>query len=179
MRKIPTMFVRDKENMQFVFDQPHPDCGWVFEGEGEATRKYDGTCCKIAEGKLFKRREVKFGKITPNGFIEEQLDEITGKRIGWVLVDPESKEDKYHRAAHSEKPDGTYELLGPKIQGNSEKHKFYILQSHSDAEVFYECPRTFDGLREWLSKIDIEGIVFHHPDGRMAKIKKKDFGMKR
>jgi hypothetical protein len=27
--------------------------------------------------------------------------------------------------------------------------------------------------------IDIEGLVFHHPDGRMAKIKLRDFGMKR
>jgi hypothetical protein len=25
---------------------------------------------------------------------------------------------------------------------------------------------------------DIEGIVWHHPDGRMVKIKKKDFGYK-
>jgi hypothetical protein len=26
---------------------------------------------------------------------------------------------------------------------------------------------------------DIEGLVFHHPDGRMAKIKLKDFGLRR
>jgi hypothetical protein len=26
---------------------------------------------------------------------------------------------------------------------------------------------------------DMEGIVFHHPDGRKAKIKKRDFGQKR
>ena len=31
---------------------------------------------------------------------------------------------------------------------------------------------------EWLKSPDI-GIVFHHPDGRMAKIKKRDFGSQR
>jgi len=35
------------------------------------------------------------------------------------------------------------------------------------------------GFREWLKGRDIEGLVFHHPDGRMAKIKKRDFGLKR
>lgn len=27
--------------------------------------------------------------------------------------------------------------------------------------------------------MNIEGIVFHHPDGRMAKIKLRDFGISR
>jgi hypothetical protein len=40
-------------------------------------------------------------------------------------------------------------------------------------------PRDFDGLRTWLAGKDIEGIVWHHPDGRMAKIKLRDFGLKR
>ena len=43
--------------------------------------------------------------------------------------------------------------------------------------------RTFDGLRGFLATLDsrfapghlAEGIVFHHPDGRRAKIKRKDF----
>jgi hypothetical protein len=40
-------------------------------------------------------------------------------------------------------------------------------------------PRDFDGLREYLAGKDIEGIVWHHSDGRMAKIKLRDFGHKR
>lgn len=35
------------------------------------------------------------------------------------------------------------------------------------------------GLRSYLANKDIEGIVWHHPDGRMVKIKGKDFGLKR
>ena len=27
------------------------------------------------------------------------------------------------------------------------------------------------------NRLDIEGIVWHHPDGRMAKIKRRDFGL--
>ena len=42
-----------------------------------------------------------------------------------------------------------------------------------------DVPRTFDALREWMKSKDIEGIVFHHSDGRMAKIKKRDYGQKR
>ena len=30
-----------------------------------------------------------------------------------------------------------------------------------------------------LHAFQFEGIVFHHPDGRMAKIKLKDFGLYR
>lgn len=40
-------------------------------------------------------------------------------------------------------------------------------------------PRRFDLLREWFRGKNIEGIVWHHPDGRMVKIKKKDFGLGR
>jgi len=38
-------------------------------------------------------------------------------------------------------------------------------------------PRTFDAMKDYLSRNVIEGIVWHHPDGRMAKIKRKDMGL--
>ena len=51
--------------------------------------------------------------------------------------------------------------------------------------VFEHLPRTYDGLRTFLKDAQsrfapghpTEGIVFHHPDGRRAKIKRKDFGL--
>jgi hypothetical protein len=55
----------------------------------------------------------------------------------------------------------------------------HALIPHSDTGEFDNVPRTFDGLRKWLADRDIEGIVFHHEDGRMAKIKLRDFGLKR
>ena len=54
-----------------------------------------------------------------------------------------------------------------------------MLISHTCAERYENAPRSFNELREWLKDRDIEGIVFHHPDGRMGKIKKRDFGQKR
>jgi hypothetical protein len=47
------------------------------------------------------------------------------------------------------------------------------------SELLPDCPRDFGGIKDYLRDKDIEGIVFHHPDGRMVKIKKKDFGFKR
>ena len=183
MKKIPTIFKRGEDHK--VIPEPHPDCLWVFEGEGVATRKYDGTCVAIIEGKYYKRREVKKGKNPPPDFIEVDYDPITGKRFGWVPVNFDDPADRYHveafnRLAEEGKiEDGTYELCGPKIQGNPENFPYHVLIKHSEAEVFPDCPRDYEGLKEWLADKDIEGIVFHHPDGRMAKIKKRDFGLKR
>jgi hypothetical protein len=73
----------------------------------------------------------------------------------------------------------TYELVGPKIQGNPERRIKHELISHDYAEPYEISNRTFEGIKEFMRDLDIEGIVFHHPDGRMAKIKKKDFGMSR
>lgn len=76
MKKTPTIFLRNPDSMKAIIPQPHPDCDWVFAGEGVAPRKYQA-------------------------------------------------------------------------------------------------------LVAWLKDKDIEGLVFHHPDGRMAKIKKRDFGLDR
>ena len=115
----------------------------------------------------------------PDGFVEEQLDCNTDKRVGWMPVDCHDKQDAYHCEAFSGQPDGTYELLGPKVQGNPEKFDKHTLFAHADAEVFADCPREVEALKAWIADRDIEGVVFHHPDGRMAKIKKRDFGFKR
>jgi len=34
-------------------------------------------------------------------------------------------------------------------------------------------------LKAWMTGRDVEGIVWHHPDGRMAKLKLRDFGIRR
>lgn len=44
---------------------------------------------------------------------------------------------------------------------------------------YNDVPIEFEALKTWLTDKDIEGIVWHHPDGRMVKIKKKDFRLKR
>ena len=181
MKKIPTVFERDwNGDRSKVTPQVHAGCEWVLAGEGAATRKLDGTCCLIRDGKLYKRRELKKGDVAPPLFEQADFDEETGKTVGWVPCDI-GTDDKYHMAAFAEEnnwPDGTYELIGPKVQGNPENWTGHQLIRHGSI-MEDDVPRTFDGLREWLASQDIEGIVFHHHDGRMAKIKLRDFGHKR
>ena len=72
---------------------------------------------------------------------------------------------------------GTYELIGPKIQGNPEGYATHVLIRHG-WQVVHPPELTFDGLRQWMTGPDwagFEGIVWHHPDGRMAKLKTRDF----
>lgn len=184
MKKIPTMFERDwAGDKSRVVDKAHKDCGWVFAGEGLATRKIDGTSCMVRDGVLLKRREVRRGDGLPENFEVSTEDEETGKAIGWVPVG-EGPEDRWHREAFATAGacglrNGTYELVGPKVQGNPEGFSEHVLVSHEMTGDYADVPRTFEGLREWLSGRDIEGLVFHHADGRMAKIKQRDFGMKR
>ena len=184
MRKVPTIFQRDwNGDRSRVLDAPNPACAWVFEGYGRATRKVDGTSCAVRDGALFKRRELKPGQPEPAGFIKADHDEETGKTVGWVPVG-DGPEDAAHREAFaglSWWPPGTYELLGPKVQGNPEHYAQHVLVGHADPflRLTPEPPRAFGGLRAWLSGQDIEGVVWHHEDGRMAKIKKRDFGLER
>ncbi|MFN0131240.1 MAG: DUF5565 family protein [Phycisphaerales bacterium] len=71
--------------------------------------------------------------------------------------------------------DATYELCGPKVGKNPERMTGYALIAHGYLHISNE-PRDFDSIRSYLSDLDAEGIVWHHPDGRMAKIKRRDFG---
>lgn len=184
MKKIISLYVRNYEGDRLVKDEVVPGAEWVADGEGIATRKYDGTCCLVKDRKLLKRYEVKKGGVPPFGFIPaNEEDSKTGKTQGWVEVGWGS-EDKYHREAVGGNPDkvdlsnGTYELVGPKIQGNIENYDSHQLINHEYAEIIHP-PRTFEEIKNWLSDKNIEGIVWHHPDGRMVKIKKKDFGLRR
>lgn len=182
MKKIPTMFERDwAGDKSRVLDVIHPGCEWVKVGEGVATRKLDGTSCMVRAGKLYKRRELRAGEPLPIGFELSDSDSETGKTIGWLPVG-DGPEDKWHHEAFDTPgptTDGTYELLGPKIQGNPEQFPVHVLVSHSNTGDMLDAPLTFSELKTWLAGQDIEGIVFHHPDGRMAKIKLRDFGLKR
>jgi hypothetical protein len=181
MKKIPTIFKRDLNNLKAVTPEANPDCAWVFDGEGVATRKYDGTCCMVKDGVLWKRREIKEGQQFPSDFQLADFDDVTKKSVGWVPV-TDAKEDRWHLEAWNNigksAADGTYELCGPKVQGNPENLVNHVLIPHSEAAQ-YEVPRSLDGIKQFLESMDIEGLVFHHPDGRMAKIKKRDFGLKR
>jgi hypothetical protein len=187
MEKIPTILERDLVHPGRVTNQPNPKATWVFAGHGTATRKYDGTCVMLDSAMAWwARREVRDGRPTPEGYVPVSHDPATGKTVGW---EPLGGEHPYHgqlldairhdtRTFSQWKP-GTFELIGPKVQGNPESERNHRLVAHADADVIELPARDVLTIAtcvvELAEKFGYEGIVFHHPDGRMAKIKAKDF----
>ena len=197
MRKIPSVFKRDYKGDRRVYDEVVPGCEWVLAGEGQATAKWDGTCCRVDDnGRLWKRYDRRLTrtarkkdaaaleesdfKPAPDGWVaaEESPNLHTGHWPGWLLVG-DGPEDKWHReglAAGHDGP-GTYELVGPKVNANRHGLERHALIAHGADVVPMPPTLTFDLIRYAAEGLVLqEGIVWHHPDGRMAKIKRRDFG---
>jgi hypothetical protein len=183
MKKIPTLYKRDPDDRAHVTDEVAPGCEWVLAGEGKATRKFDGTCTMLDDsGKWWARREVKPGKDAPENFVSDNTDEVTGKTQGWEPIE-QSAFAKFHAEAVTHFPPyvpepGTFELVGPKINGNPEKFPHHALLPHAFATVVaLEAAPTIDNIKSLVRAVGEqgwEGIVWHHPDGRMAKLKVRD-----
>ena len=183
MKKIISLFQRNYDGNRLVRDEVVPGAEWVINGEGIATEKIDGTCCLVDNGLLYKRYDAKKGKTPPSNFIPAQdPDPVTGHWPGWLPVG-DGPEDKWHREAWEDMKDRykrnrfTCELIGPKVQGNKYRLDKHRLEVHGSTPL-PDAPRTYDDLKVYLLLAGIEGIVWHHPDGRMVKIKAKDFGIK-
>lgn len=188
MKKIISLFQRNYDGDRLVRDEIVPGAEWVVNGEGIAYRKWDGTSVLRLENRWWKRYDAKHGKNPPEGFLPAQEpDEVTGHWPGWIPVDMSKPEDRWIAEAClgtlTQTIGKTFEACGPKINGNNEGG---WLSNPAKHQLFPHCymvmddaPRTFGSLKLWLSTRDIEGIVWHHPDGRMVKAKKKDFGLKR
>lgn len=181
MKKIPCLFQRifNGHRAAEITRDVTLGCEWVIAGEGTASRKWDGTACAVIGRVLHKRYDAKRGKPAPAGSVPcQDPDPITGHWPHWVPVSESNPADKHHIAAwmrHGPLPDGTYELIGPQINGNPEGVDALAFHAHGD--VALDPMRTFDGLFAFLEARLIEGIVFAHPDGRMCKIRRDDFGL--
>lgn len=87
------------------------------------------------------------------------------------------------------------EVIGEKLHGNPYKVKGHIfipfayLQKKYHYKSFGKYPKTFESFSEWFKTLMplytmqnnadkegfVEGVVFTHPDGRMAKLRKDMF----
>lgn len=177
MRKIHTLFIRDKSNPRLVSSEVDPECAWVLDGEGVATAKWDGSACLIHRGAFYRRHQLKTGRQKPLNWLHWDFDPEAETGHGWIPVS-DAPSDCYHREAMANSGpllDGTYELCGPKVQGNPHNLDDHVLVRHGLLE-FVNAPHDRVGIVEMLRNLRHEGIVWHHPDGRMAKLKRRDFG---
>jgi hypothetical protein len=184
MEKIPTIF--DRGDGFAVVDKPRAGCEWVFAGEGVATEKLDGTNVRIT---------VRSGQVVR---VEKRRNPSKAQKLqgivdGWYVDAVDSApEDKWTFAAVSAAdtsswPDGEHsaEALGPSIQGNALglTAPTCVPLHLGRLPIYADVPRSFEPVRSFLRELEslfspghlVEGLVFHHPDGRMAKIKRKDF----
>lgn len=181
MKKIPTLFERVYENHKIVgiTEVVTPGFEWVLAGGGISTIKYDGSCCAIINGELYKRYDAKKGKKPPVGAIPCCApDSVTGHWPHWVKCDRNNPSDKWFWAAYDASPsarmDGTYEAIGVHFQGNPYQQQVDLLYPHG--VDICEVDRSFEGIRAYLESRNIEGIVFWLDNEPQCKIKRSDFG---
>lgn len=185
MKKIPTLFKREFDKHKVInisSELTDTSILWVINGEGIATEKIDGSCCAVIDGVFYKRYDAKRGKTPPVGAIPcDEPDPITGHWPHWVKVDESDSGDKWFISAYqnteSEITDGTYEAIGPHFNGNPHRLEKDILVRHGESVI--ELPdRSFEGIKDYLEKHNIEGIVFWKDNIPQCKIKRRDFGFK-
>jgi hypothetical protein len=185
MPKLLSVFKREYINGAYVVTpEIDPDCAWVFTDPSVlAVEKLDGTNVSAVMNNgtlvgLYNRTTpIEFSTLHTNQYIE-------GIRhcpnLGHALAN-----NGHHFG----------ELMGPKIQKNFLKLEenvwfpFSYLREKFAYKSFHKYPKTFENISSWFQndlfslvyqkyhgeKIQPEGIVFHHPDGRMAKLRRDMF----
>ena len=194
MQKIPTLFKREFPNKHIVtLDEVTPGFEWVLNGEGVATIKFDGSCIGKVDGVWCKRYDCKKGRKPPeNGIACCDPDPVTGHWPFWVPIDESKPEDKWYVEAirfametplqHGIERDEnghtveTYEAVGRHFNGNPYDMDFDTIVPHGRTLVDVE--RSYEGIKEYLQRYNIEGIVFWKDGQPQCKIKRKDFGIK-
>lgn len=186
MKKIPTLFTRifDGRKIVDITDEITPGCKEAFKN-GIATVKIDGSCCAVIDGIFYKRYDAKNGKVPPEGAIPCcDPDPVTGHWPHWVKIDENDPNDRWFVEAYKNATDdywmmlsdGTYEAIGPHFNGNPYNLSEDTLDAHGTGCIRVE--RTFEGVKECLTKRKIEGIVFWLNGEPVCKIKRTDFGLK-
>lgn len=194
MKKIPTLFERifdDNGKITGITHNVKPGFEWVLSGDGIATLKWDGSACAIINGVFYKRYDAKKGKVPPAGALPctPEPDPITGHWPHWVKVDTADSADKWFISAYRNRyhmlpdgvtrpgMDGTYEAIGYHFNGNPYHMDCDFLLRHGRCEL-NDCPRSFEGIKEYLKTHHIEGVVFWKDGEPQCKIKRSDFGYK-
>ncbi len=188
MNKIPTIFERDPKTYK-VTAEIRPECLWILSEEAIATEKLDGMNVRLTtrRGEIVRveRRNNPTKQQKARGIVEpwyreafRDADQHIIKATGFTDV------SKWCDGEHC------CEAIGPSLQNNPLGLKDPVCVSidlGSDscclALKTQYLATDFDVFRQWILMLEssyspghpAEGVVFHHWDGRRAKIKRKDF----
>lgn len=195
MPKLESPFVREEINGAYVVTrQIAPGYEWVFnDPEVRAIEKLHGTDVSILidgdqihsiwnRDVLVMRGGLRIGLDNTGRYLIEGVMNAIEKRYVSLL------------------PEGQWfgEVVGPKIHGNPyglDQHLWIPFRTYAWENLSYNSwgkyPKTFDAISAWFKDLQplyttmlhgknydkhfVEGVVFTHPDGRMAKLRKDMF----
>lgn len=185
MPKLESPFIRKEiDGNYIVTPEIDPECAW-FQDEGVTCQeKLDGTNVSIV---------IENGKITRVFNRTNEMDLWCDNPV--VLAVRES-----YKRGYCNFTDGQYfgEAIGERIQGNPYKIQGNIwlpfntyFAKHLTYQTWGKYPKDFETISAWfkeglmplffMSKHNgdktgfVEGVVFHHPDGRMCKLRRDMF----
>jgi len=192
MPKLYSPFVRKEiDGHYIVTDEIAEDMEWVFEDESVmAVEKLHGTNVSI---------NITDGVITAVWNRTERIP-FFNKGKQHIII---GIMNSYSKGYTEFLGDGQHfgECIGPKINGNPynlDEHIWIPFETYGQNHLMYKCwgkyPKTFESIREWFRELMplynlrihgkteenetehfVEGIVFTHPDGRMAKLRRDMF----
>lgn len=191
MPKLESPFVRKEINGNYVVtSEVTPGFEWVFEDDSViAIEKLDGTNVSIV---------IKEGQVVSIWNRTEKISNFH-KHKTFIM---KGLLESFDRGYFDELADGQHfgELIGPKVNGNPyhlTEHLWIPFQTYAKNHLAYKSwgkyPKTFEAISTWfkdnlfslfllkreIRKDDprhfVEGVIFMHPDGRMAKLRKDMF----
>jgi hypothetical protein len=190
MKKIPSFFIRKTGSSLANVECVNAECSWVLDANVpmRVTVKRDGTPMLLMDRQWYQRRVIKTGNggviERPDGFHPAQpaagYDQENGQWEwpGWVPLSAQYKPYLEEAGYADISVEGTYELCGPKINGNPERLKKHTLFWHGSEEISLSplLTRSKDLVIDIVKLTRHEGVVLYANDGRMAKARRREFG---
>jgi len=170
-----------------------PGCEWVFEDPAvRAVDKLHGTniCVHFNKG-IISSIDNRDTRVVINPFISLYLPRNIIQMMAGII-------NSMEKGWISDIETGSVygELIAPKINGNLHQvdrpyfvpFDFLYEKCHWKSWIRGQYPKTFESMSEWFKEMPslfttdrikklrlAEGVVFTHPDGRMAKLRRDMF----
>lgn len=184
----PYVRVKTPDNRYLVTTEVNEGYEWVFGDGVRAVDKLDGTnvCVHVRGGEVVA---------VDNRSTRKDILRVKGNKWGAAAL--EGVAGAMSRKWIWENGDHYGELIGPIINGNHhglDRHLFvpfdYLWEKcHWISWVTNKYPKTYDSISLWfqhdlislfnkrikLPQVMAEGVIFYHPDGRRAKLRRDMF----